>query len=72
MRYVVKTHKASETLKGLHNWVVFASETAIRVGDATPGAVLAELRAVLAQLNERWRGKSRGEVLNMPPCSPVP
>lgn len=60
-----KTHKASKSLKGLKNFTIIAAETCVRMGDATPAATLAELRAVLALLTDRWRGRSRAEVLQM-------
>lgn len=71
-RYILHTHKASVSLKALHNTVLMLAEYAVRAGDATPAAVLAELRHVLAVISDRWRGKARHEVLNMAPTKGQP
>ena len=72
LTYTLRTHKASRTLRGFHNMVLLAAEAAVRMGDATPTAVLAELRGVLELLAERWRGRTRAEVLQMPPTRVEP
>jgi hypothetical protein len=63
--FFLRTDKASKTLKGLKNMLLFAAETACRFGEASPTAVIAEIRGVANYLALRWKEKSRWDVQKM-------
>ena len=61
--YSLRTPRSVVALRGLRALTWQAARTALLVGEADPGMVLAELRQLLGDLAARWAGLSRDQAV---------
>lgn len=60
--YVIRSHRAAFMLRGLRGIVWTAAVSAL-FGEATPEAILVELRGALADIAARWAGLTREQAM---------